>query len=548
MSAQSIESVSSTQTSSPSPCSQLYFQHRAAAWAKQRISPREIKRRLLKENRACQPQLPEQALDFVVSTVKPRKSSVRTSHAKAKHPASTASAAVSVKPALAPIAIQSAAERTQLWQQIESYLIENYLNPDIDAAKIIFATVASHRIVDYPPAWAMGIAPAGSMKTEILKSLDGLPSVHLVDEVTANTFISGKLSQPGEQRTTPASLLHRIGDEGIIICADFSTVLEIDEKTRGKILSQLRRIYDGQLRREFGSDDNLDEREWKGRITLLAGATPEVDRFHKVFAALGDRFARVRWPRAGGVEAAMMAMEQDRSVSEQLKKLVHGYLLPVLSQQKIDAPKLGREMLLRIGNLSEIVALARTYIPRNSEREIDGAVQAESNTRLPQQLAQIGRGWAALMNRGEVDEEALGLIRRAAWDSIPPVRRAILAALMAGKKPHSVGLPPATTERGLEELVAIGLLAAKRVNYGAGFSETVYSLSEGTIELFKGAGEEPVISSAMTAAESSSTSRKQERSEKIAALVDEVAEGLGSDIGSVEGDHRRGEAPSATRR
>lgn len=365
----------------------------------------------------------------------------------------------------------------------------------------------------------MGIAPAGSMKTEILKSLDGLPSVHLVDEVTANTFISGKLSQPGEQRTTPASLLHRIGDEGIIICADFSTVLEIDEKTRGKILSQLRRIYDGQLRREFGSEENLDEREWKGRITLLAGATPEVDRFHKVFAALGDRFARVRWPRAGGVEAAMMAMEQDRSVSEQLKKLVHEYLLPVLSQSKIDAPKLGHEMLLRIANLSEIVALARTYIPRNSEREIDGAVQAESNTRLPQQLAQVGRGWAVLMNRGEVDEDGFALIRRTAWDSIPPVRRAILEALIAGKKPHSCGLPLATVDRGLEELTAIGVLASETVNYGPGHTENVYHLSENTIELLKGAGEKPVTLSASTAAESPSPSRKQERNEKIAAWL-----------------------------
>jgi len=394
-----------------------------------------------------------------------------------------------VKPAVAPIPIQPAAERAVLWQHIEGYLTEKYRNPDIDAAKIILAAVASHRIVDYPPAWAMGIAPAGSMKTEILKSLDGLPSVHLVDEVTANTFISGKLSQPGEQRTTPASLLHRIGDEGIIIAADFSTVLEIDEKTRGKILSQLRRIYDGQLRREFGSEDNLDEREWKGRITLLAGATPVVDRFHKVFAALGDRFARVRWPRAGGVEAAMMAMEQDRTVSEQLKKLVHKYLLPVLSQPKIDAPKLAHEMQLRIANLSEIVALARTYIPRNSEREIDGTVQAESNTRLPQQLAQVGRGWAALMNRSEVDEEAFGLIRRTAWDSIPPVRRAILEGLMSGKKPHSVGLPPATTDRGLEELVAIGLLATRIVTCGTKCTETEYRLSDTTRTLLVGAGQ-----------------------------------------------------------
>jgi hypothetical protein len=519
-SAQSIESVSSTTT--PPPCSQLYFQRRASDWAKERISRQEIKRRLVAENHACEQQLSEQALDFVVSVVRPRKSSVRTS--KAENPASTASATASsllVTSAVAPILIQPAAERALLWQQIETFLTENYLNPDIDAAKIMFATVASHRIADYPPAWAMGIAPAGSMKTEILKSLDGLPSVYLVDEVTANTFISGKHSQPGEPRTTPASLLHRIGDEGIIISADFSTVLEIDEKTRGKILSQLRRIYDGQLRREFGSEENLDEREWKGRITLLAGATPEVDRFHKVFAALGDRFARVRWPRAGGVEAAMMAMNQDRSVSERMKELVHEFFLPVLSQQKIDAPKLGHEMMLRIANLSEIVALARTYVPRNSyDREIDGAVQAESNTRLPQQLAQIGRGWAVLMNRPEVDEDAFALIRRAAWDSIPPVRRAIVEALIAGRKPHSARLPFATVDRALEELGAIGFLAMTKVSYFPPNTETVYALSENARELLIGAGEKiaaPDIDTSVAIPLTPST--KEIRDQKVAAWL-----------------------------
>jgi len=116
-------------------------------------------------------------------------------------------------------------------------------------------------------------------------------------------------------------------------------------------------------------------------------------------------------------------------------------------------------------------------------------VQAESNTRLPQQLAQVGRGWAALMNRSEVDEEAFGLIRRTAWDSIPPVRRAILEGLMSGKKPHSVGLPPATTDRGLEELVAIGLLATRIVTCGTKCTETEYRLSDTTRTLLVGAGQ-----------------------------------------------------------
>jgi hypothetical protein len=74
---------------------------------------------------------------------------------------------------------------------IEDKLQRNFEKPDIEAAKLLFASVAAHRIVQYPPAWIMAIAPSGSMKTALLDTLQDLPSVHFVDEVTTNTFISG---------------------------------------------------------------------------------------------------------------------------------------------------------------------------------------------------------------------------------------------------------------------------------------------------------------------------------------------------------------------
>ena len=100
----------------------------------------------------------------------------------------------------------------ELWKRLETFLYANYENPDIGAVKVMFAVVAAHRITDYPPAWLLVIAPSGSMKTEILRALEGLPSIHFVDEVTESTFISGKFDEPGKNKQShPASLLHRIG-------------------------------------------------------------------------------------------------------------------------------------------------------------------------------------------------------------------------------------------------------------------------------------------------------------------------------------------------
>ena len=148
------------------------------------------------------------------------------------------------------------------WEQTKDALTAGFDRPDIEAAQVLFASVAAHRIMDHPPAWNMLIAPSGSMKTALLNTLQGLSSIHTLDEVTENTFISGMLdkNRTGKKPKPdqmPASLLNRIGDEGILIVPDFSTILAMNKNKQPVILSQLRRIYDGSFAREFGTAENL---------------------------------------------------------------------------------------------------------------------------------------------------------------------------------------------------------------------------------------------------------------------------------------------------
>jgi hypothetical protein len=181
----------------------------------------------------------------------------------------------------------SGEQQSKAWAKVEGLLRQDYIDPDIDAVKIICSCVAAHRIGEHPPVWVMCVAPSGSLKTAILQSLDGLPTVHFIDEVTPNTFVSGRIPERTEEeekgrqkrkeKPKPASLLHRIGKDGFLVAADFSTILSMDERSRAKILAQLRRIYDGQFSREFGTEENLNEREWKGRLTFITGATPDID-------------------------------------------------------------------------------------------------------------------------------------------------------------------------------------------------------------------------------------------------------------------------------
>ena len=93
----------------------------------------------------------------------------------------------------------SAEQQAEAWTNVDRLLRQDYVNPDIDAVRIICACVAAHRLVEHPPVWAMCVAPSGSLKTAILQSLDGLPTVHFIDEVTPNTFVSGRIPERREE-------------------------------------------------------------------------------------------------------------------------------------------------------------------------------------------------------------------------------------------------------------------------------------------------------------------------------------------------------------
>jgi len=79
------------------------------------------------------------------------------------------------------------------------------------------------------------------------------------------------------------------------------------------------------------------------------------------------------------------------------------------------------------------------------------------------------------MNREVVSEEDFELVKRAAWDCIPPVRASLLKALREGRKPHTAGFPKATTDRALEDLKVMGLVESDEAGP---FEEESYDLSD----------------------------------------------------------------------
>ena len=349
--------------------------------------------------------------------------------------------------------------------------------PDLIAAQAVLASVAAHPLKGQP-VWSMIVGPPGSGKTTLLEALSGLKNVRSIDSLTPKTFISGYIDEEGGRKTKGPSaqpgLLHRIGPEGIIVIPDFSTVLSMKSENKAEILSHLRKIYDGKFSKEFGTPGEAAEREWTGRITCTVAVTPAIDQNYSVFQAMGERFLMIRWPRAGGVDAGLSAMNQDSAESrDELRAGVHGLLL---SRPHVE-PTIPEALQVAIASLSEIMVIGRTHIARaRYSKEIIYLPEQESNTRAAQELAQLAKGSALISGRTVVEEADMVIVRRVGLDSIPPTRCKVLKGLAGGEEEATRNMPRATLSYAREELQELGLLDER------------FQLAEETRELFWAAG------------------------------------------------------------
>jgi hypothetical protein len=330
-------------------------------------------------------------------------------------------------------------------------LRKHFYEPDLEAARILYGSVAAHQLTGQP-VWPMLIAPPGSMKTELLKGLSNQKNVWVVDSVTTKTFLSGQIARKNSD--SPPSLLHKIGDSGILLIPDFSTIITKRSEDRAQIFADLRRIFDGDLEKHHGTSESEDLR-WEGRITTCVAATPEVDNYTAVEGALGDRFIRIRMKRADN-RAAIFAQKQDpKVVRTQLCEAVDAVFASIPTKAEVDVPD---KLAAQIADFGDVVAIARTPVKRDSySKEIisGSADDAESATRLSQQLYQLARGLALLDGVGSVAAEHLIAVTRAGFDSIPPRRAEIIRSVVQGRP---VAKSTSTMLYAINDLVHLGLV------------------------------------------------------------------------------------------
>lgn len=322
-------------------------------------------------------------------------------------------------------------------------------------------STAATRWLDGDPLWVLFIAGSGHAKTETLMPLQGLDHTVLLSELTSTAAF---LPVTGGEGT--GGILPSVGDNGMLLVKDFTTILSMNQRTRDAILAAFREIYDGEYSRSTAKNAGTVAR-WKGRCTLLGACTTKYDHCHGVISQMGDRFLLARAnSRENRMEAAKQAEKNtghEVEMRAELRDAVHRVLLNGLDPKRAEEPS--QKVTDELTPVANLVALARSACETDFKGFPLEAHDPEMPTRLIKQLKQLVRGALAI---GLSEPMAIAVALKVARDTIPPGRWKVLSFLL--KHPGSdatvvmeqCNMAWQTARNRLEELRLMGLVQMKK--------------------------------------------------------------------------------------
>lgn len=329
---------------------------------------------------------------------------------------------------------------------------------DLVAFDAVLAAAAVNYL-DGDPVWLLQLSGSGNAKTETVGSLIGA-GAHVTSTVTSEGALLSATSRREQAKDATGGLLRKIGDSGILVVKDFTSILSMNRDTRAAVLAALREVYDGRWERNVGTDGGKTL-TWTGRITLIGAVTSAYDSAHAVIAAMGDRFAIVRVDsNLGRMQAGHQAL---RNVGHEIQMRgdlaeAAGAVLAGVDPKRAELTE--DDMTLLLG-AADLVTLARTAVERDYRGDVLEAHQPEAPTRFAKMLGQLVRGTLAV---GGDHDRALTVAMRVAGDSVPPLRLLILGDLLDNpdsttKEVHRrLQRPRTSVDRGLNELQVLGLV------------------------------------------------------------------------------------------
>ncbi len=113
--------------------------------------------------------------------------------------------------------------------------------PDIQPLLAVLAAYVANRLPG-DPVWLMLVGQSSGGKSEALNALLGQADVHPAATITESALLSGSTKASRGKKST-GGLLRRIGDFGVLLCKDFTSILSMNRDRRTELLAALRRDF-----------------------------------------------------------------------------------------------------------------------------------------------------------------------------------------------------------------------------------------------------------------------------------------------------------------
>ncbi|MBB2900491.1 hypothetical protein FHR75_001279 [Kineococcus radiotolerans] len=343
-----------------------------------------------------------------------------------------------------------------------------WMGPGFDMQMLdVVLAVAAVEQLDGDPVWLLVVSGPGNAKTETVQALAGV-GAHVTSTIASEGALLSATSRKDTTKNATGGMLRMIGERGVVVVKDVTSILSMNRDLRASVLAALREVYDGRWQRNVGTDGGRTL-TWEGRLIVVGAVTTAWDTHHAAVSALGDRFVLVRTDsREGREDAGRQALANVGREVEMRADLqaAAADVLAGLDRSAAVLTETDAGVLLR---LADLVTRVRTAVERDGRGDPTEAHMPEMPTRFAKGLGQVLRGARAL---GIDRDHALAAAVRVARDSVPPLRLELLNALQ--RQPNSTTTdvmrtlqrPRSTVDRGLRELHLLGLVEFSETNHG----------------------------------------------------------------------------------
>ena len=334
---------------------------------------------------------------------------------------------------------------------------------DMQTADATLAVAAANKLTGDPP-WLMIISGSGNAKTETVNSVSGVERTIAISTIASEAALLSATSNKKAGAT--GGILRRLGDQGVLVIKDFTSIISGDRKARTQILAALREIHDGKWNRNVGADGGQTIL-WEGRIIVVCACTTAWDTAYSVVAQMGPRFITIRSSARVGREAAGQRSIRNTGKENIIRSKITQVVTALINDARLDDDdaELSEDEENKLVAAADIVTLARTGVETDYRGDVVDAHEPEMPTRFVKQLVLIFRGALSI---GIERKAAMALALRCAHDSIPPIRLSVLEDLAADDNvldncritdiAKRLGKPWTTVKRTLEALWVLKLV------------------------------------------------------------------------------------------